>query len=202
MSRILGEDGPPHKRTMFGLNEYKGNRLFEIREHYLNKRKGEFQPTKKGVNLNRDKFLELKRVIDSNLEEILEWLRLGAVTDGVHRYQIAQEEAKQRGFRLTRDVEIEEISDFRDNHLFHVAHQGSKDVVTINLSHPFAQAISIEEIERSNPQEIRELFASVIASYARSRSLLLGASASNPEILFEQSEFDWTEFLRGSIEET
>jgi len=74
-------------------------------------------------------------------------------------------------------------------------------VVRINNSHPFAQAISIEEIERSTPQEIRELFASVIASYARSRSLLLGASASNPEILFEQSEFDWTEFLRGSIEE-
>lgn len=202
MIRTLGEDGPPHKRTMFGLNEYKENRLFEIREHYLNKKTGEFQPTRRGVNLNRDKFLELKRVIDIYDDEIMAWLRLRAVSDGVHRYQIAQEEAKQRGFRLTRDVEIEEVDNFRDNHLFHVSHEGSKDVVTINLAHPFAQAISIEEIERSTPGEIRELFASVIASYARSRSLLLGASASNPEILFEQSEFDWTEFLRGSIEES
>ena len=201
MDRILGEDGPPHKRTMFGLNDYKNNRLFEIREHYLSRKTGEFQATRKGVNLNRDKFLELKRVIDTHHEDIMAWLRIGHVSEGVLRYQIAQEEAKQRGFRLTRDVEIKEISDFRDNHLFHVSHQGSKDVVTINISHPFAQAISIEEIEKSTPSEIREMFGSVIAAYARSRSLLLGAPASNPELLFEQAEFDWTEFLRDNIEE-
>ena len=65
-------------------------------------------------------------------------------TDDVLRYQQAQEEALKKNFRVVGNVELTEVNNFRQ-HLFHVKHQGGKDIVELNISHPFAQAISKEE---------------------------------------------------------
>ena len=198
--KILGEDGPSRKRKRFYLNLYEGHRLFGIREFYIDKQ-GTFKPTRKGINLNRDNFMELKRVLDRDEQLILDWLRIGHIPDDVLRYQQAQEEALKKNFRVVGDVELTEVNNFRDQHLFHVKHQGGKDIVELNISHPFAKAISEEEISRSSPSEIRDLFARIFAAYARSRSLLLNSGVSQPEILFEQTEFDWSEFTREFVTE-
>ena len=102
MDKILGEDGPPRRRARFGLNEFKGNRLFEIREFYL--KEGEFHPTRKGINLNRNRYMELQRIINSYDEEIRTFLSIGTVDEGLLRYQQAQEEAKKSNFRLVNDM--------------------------------------------------------------------------------------------------
>lgn len=207
VDRILGEDGPEHRRIRFTIRDFETNRLFDIRKHYLPKKpdpltgKREFKPTTKGMSLTRDNFMELKRVLEAHSEDILEFLRIGEVSEEMLRYHQAELEAKEKHFRLANDVEIREVDNFRDSHLFHVSHQGAKDVVELNTSHPFAKAISLEEIANSSPEEIRELFATMMATFARARSLLLGASASNPEILFEQTEFDWSKFLESYVEE-
>jgi len=158
-------------------------------------------PKRQGINLNRDSFMELKRVLENYDKEILEFLRIGHIPEEMLRYHQAEQQAMEKGFRLANDVEITEVNNFRDSHMFHVTHQGRKDIVELNTSHPFAKAMSIDEIAKSSPEEIRDLFASILAAYSRSRTLLLGASASNPEILFEQAEFDWSEFLKKYIEE-
>lgn len=205
--KILGEDGPPGNRVRFRIHEFKGNRLLDIRKFYLSKKpnpvtgKREFMPKRQGINLNRDSFMELKRVLENHDKEILEFLRIGYIPEEMLRYHQAELQAMEKGFRLANDVEILEVNNFRDSHLFHVSHKGARDIVEVNTSHPFAKAISIEEIEKSTPEEIRELFATIFAAYSRSRALLLGASASNPEILFEQTEFDWSKFLENYIEE-
>ncbi len=205
--KILGEDGPPGNRVRFRIHEYEGNRLLDIRKFYLAKRpnphtgKREFMPKRQGINLNRDSFMELKRVLDNHDKEILEFLKIGHIPEEMLRYHQAELQAMEKGFRLANNVEITEVNNFRDSHMFHVSHQGSKDIVELNTKHPFARAISVEEISKSSPEEIRELFATVLAAYSRSRSLLLGASASNPEILFEQAEFDWSRFLENYVEE-
>jgi len=205
--KILGEDGPPSNRVRFRIHEYEGNRLFDIRKFYLSKKpnshtgKRDFMPKRQGINLNRDSFMELKRVLENYDKEILEYLRIGHIPEEMLRYHQAELQAMEKGFRLANDVEITEKDNFRDSHMFHVNHQGAKDIVELNTSHPFARAISVEEIAKSTPEEIRGLFASILAAYSRSRTLLLGASASNPEILFEQSEFDWSKFLENYIEE-
>lgn len=208
MDRILGEDGPPHRRIRFTIRDFEDNRLFDIRKHYLPRKpdpltgKRDFRPTKQGISLTRDNFVELKQILESYNDDILEFLRIGQVSEEMLRYHQAELEAKEKNFRLANDVEIREVDNFRDSHLFHVSHQGAKDVVELNTSHPFAKAISLGEIANSSPEEIRELFATMMATFARARSLLLGASASNPEILFEQTEFDWSKFLGSYIEET
>lgn len=205
--KILGEDGPPGNRVRFRIHEYEGNRLFDIRKFYLSKKpnshtgKRDFMPKRQGINLNRDSFMELKRVLENYDKEILEYLRIGHIPEEMLRYHQAELQAMEKGFRLANDVEITEKDNFRDSHMFHVNHQGAKDIVELNTSHPFARAISVEEIAKSTPEEIRGLFASILAAYSRSRTLLLGAAASNPEILFEQSEFDWSKFLENYIEE-
>jgi len=199
--KILGEEGTERKRSRFYLNLYEGHRLFGLREFYFHKKEGEFKPTRKGINLNRDTFMELKRVLDKDEELILDWLRIGHIPDDILRYQQAQEEALKKNFRVVGDVELTEVNHFRDQHLFHVQHQGGKDIVELNISHPFAKAISEEELAKMSPGEIRDLFARIFASYARARSLLLGSGTSQPEILFEQTEFDWSEFAKEFIVE-
>ena len=198
--RILGEEGPEGNRTRFILNPFKGNRLLDIRKYYRDKKTGDFRPTSKGINLNRDTFMELKRVLDRDEETILEWLRIGHVPEEVLRYQQAQEEAKKKNFRLVGRVSIEEVNNFRDRKMFDVRHEGGHDIVELNSSHPFVQAISVDEIAAMNAEEIRGLFARLLAAFGRSRTLLIGGGASEPEILFEQSVFDWSEFSGEFIE--
>ena len=84
--------------------------------------------------------------------------------------------------------------------MFDVRHEGGHDIVELNSSHPFVQAISVDEIAAMNPEEIRGLFARLLAAFGRSRTLLIGGGASEPEILFEQSVFDWSEFSGEFIE--
>ena len=202
VDRILGEEGPPRNRTRFTLTEYEGNPLFDIRKYYFARNSSEFKPTRKGIALNRDTFMELNRVLNAHNQDIMEYLSIGHIPEEMLRYQQANEEAKQKNFRLANEVEIEEVNDFRDEHLFHVKHRGGKDTVELNISHPFAKAISESEIEKSTPEEIRHMFASMIAAFARARSLLLNSPASNPEILFDHTEFDWSSFVRKYVEET
>jgi hypothetical protein len=199
MDKILGEDGPPNRRARFGLNEFKGNHLFEIREFYL--KQGEFLPTKKGINLNRNRYMELQRIINTFDDEIRTFLNIGEVDEGLLRYQQAQEEAKKANFRLVNDMVEEQVNKLPDGHLFDVKHEGAKDRVRISSSHPFAKATSDEELAALSPSDIRKLLLSMIAAYSRARSLLLHAPASSPEILFEQLEYDWSKFLGRYVEE-
>ena len=192
--RILGEEGPERNRTRFYLNSYEGNRLLDIRKFYRDRKTGDFKPKRQGINLNRDTFMELKRVLDRDEDLILDWLRIGHVPEEVLRYQQAQEEAKKKNFRLVGEVDIEEVNNFRDLKMFDVRHEGGRDIVELNSAHAFVQSISEEELAKMTPTEIRGLFARVFAAFGRSRTLLLGGGASEPEILFEQSVFDWSEF--------
>jgi len=144
--------------------------------------------------------MELKRVLDRDEDLILEWLRIGHVPEEVLRYQQAQEEAKKKNFRLVGEVDVEEVNNFRDRKMFDVRHQGGRDIVELNTAHPFVQSISEEELANMEPAEIRGLFARLLAAFGRSRTLLLGGGASEPEILFEQSVFDWSEFTAEFVE--
>jgi len=198
--RILGEEGPERNRTRFYLNSYEGNRLLDIRKFYRDRKTGDFKPKRQGINLNRDTFMELKRVLDRDEDLILEWLRIGHVPEEVLRYQQAQEEAKKKNFRLVGEVDIEEVNNFRDLKMFDVRHEGGRDIVELNSAHAFVQSISEEELAKMTPTEIRGLFARVFAAFGRSRTLLLGGGASEPEILFEQSVFDWSEFTAEFVE--
>ena len=197
--RILGEEGPEGNRTRFILNLFKGNRLLDIRKYYRDKKTGEFKPKRQGINLNRDTFMELKRVLDRDEDLILEWLRIGHVPEEVLRYQQAQEEAKRKNFRLVGDVDIEEINNFRDRKMFDVRHEGGKDIVELNIAHPFVQSISEEELAKMTPEEMR-IVCTPSCFFWGSRTLLMKSGASEPEILFEQSVFDWSEFTAEFIE--
>lgn len=200
-SELLGEHGPARKRTRFYLNLFEGNRLFAIREHYLDRKTGDLKPTRKGINLNRDCFMELKRVLDREEESILKWLRVGHIPEEVLRYQQLQEEAKRKNFHLVGDVEIQETNNFRDNRLFYDRHEGGKTIIEFNISHPFARAISEEELDKMSSKEIRGLFARLLAGYSKSRVLLLSSGVSEPKTLFEHNEYDWSEFTSRYIEE-
>ena len=199
--KILGEEGPSRKRTRFYLNEYEGHHLFAIREFYIDRKSGEFRPTRKGINLNRDTFMELQRVMTKHEDDVMNWLRIGHIPEEILRYQQLQEEARKKNFHIVGDVDVIETYDSRSKNLFFDQHKGSKTIIELNTSHPFAKAISIDELSKSSPEEIQGLFARLLASYSKSRTMLLGTGVSEPRILFEQNEFDWSQFASKYVEE-
>ena len=205
----LGEDGPDWNKMKVSLNTYKGHHLLQIGKWYKDKkvdpntgkREDRPKPGRQGVSLNRDNVMELKRVFDQEYEAIESYLAIGHVPDAILRYYQAEEEAKKKGFRLRNEVEIKENSDHHYKSLFEVKHKGSTDEVIISNNHPFAKAISEAEIAASTPEEIRELFAVMMACFARTTALLLGASYSTTNIVFAKLEDDWSNFLASYIEE-
>lgn len=199
--KILGEEGPSRKRTRFYLNEYEGHHLFGIREFYIDRKSGEFRPTRKGINLNRDSFMELQRVMTKHEDDVMNWLRIGHIPDEILRYQQLQEEARKKNFHIVGDVDVIETNDSRSKNLFFDQHKGSKTIIELNTAHPFAKAISIDELSKSSPEEIQGLFARLLASYSKSRTMLLGTGVSEPRILFEQNEFDWSQFASQYVKE-
>ncbi|KAJ3067520.1 hypothetical protein HDU98_009272 [Podochytrium sp. JEL0797] len=50
------------------LGEFKGFRYADIREFYEEKGTGEWKPGKKGITLNKNELIELKKVIDTLIE--------------------------------------------------------------------------------------------------------------------------------------
>ena len=114
---------------------------------------------------------------------------------------IAEEEARKKNFHIVGDVDIIEVNDFRSKNLFFDQHKGSKTIIELNTSHPFAKAITIDELSKSTPEEIQALFARLLASYSKSRTMLLGTGVSEPRILFEQNEFDWSQFASQYVKE-
>ena len=196
-NRILGEEGPGTKPNKVLSHLRRQSPLHW--KFYRNERAGISSPLKK-ASTSTGHVQELKRVLDRDEDLILEWLRIGHVPEEVLRYQQAQEEAKKKNFRLVGEVDLEEVNNFRDRKMFDVRHQGGRDIVELNTAHPFVQSISEEELTNMEPAEIRGLFARLLAAFGRSRTLLLGGGASEPEILFEQSVFDWSEFTAEFVE--
>ena len=94
----------------------------------------------------------------------------------------------------------ERVDKLPDGHLFDVKHEGVESGAHQQPS-PVRQIDQRRGTLSTKPSRTRKLLLSMIAAYSRARSLLLHAPASNPEILFEQLEFDWSKFLARYIEE-
>ena len=194
--QILAEDGPDRKKLIIGKKEYKNHRFLELRYYFFDKVTQEFMPTKKGIALTRSNYLTVKKVIDKNHEQVLDWLGVGYVPEHVEKNFKAQEEA-YRSVQFTsgsveHNIEIKE----KDPNFFEARHIGGKNVVTFNGSHPMSK--KIDELIKSGEigQKAVRLVAEMIATYSVAKSRLMDSPSSHPEILFEQLEYDWSEYLK------
>lgn len=194
---ILAEDGPKHKKLIVKMEEYKGNQLLDLRYYYFDNDKSEFLPTRKGVMLTRSNYLTVKKVIEKNHEQVMDWLGVGYLPDYIANRQQAQEEAYKSSQHLDHETVVATEDLARDPNFFNVEHLGGLNRVTINEAHPWIRRM-LNYIESGDigPKGV-ELIAEMLAAYSSAKMHLYESPSIHPEVLFEQLEYDWAGFLKG-----
>lgn len=198
--RVLVEDGPPAKRLVVQLKNFEATRLLDMRYWYQDKKSGEFRPTAKGVSLTRKNFLTLKRVVDEQSEEILDWLSLSYVPAHVTEYE-ARQDAKLDELRNTAPpMEVSVEANRRSSAFFEVRHEGGKAEVVLNEAHPFISAF-LDAASRGDAAATRELLAKLLLCHDRAADGLAHAATTHASVLLDQLEFDWGQMLKSSVKD-
>ena len=193
---ILAEDGSAYKKLIVKLKEYEGHRLLELRYHYFDKKKHEFFPTKKGIALTKSNYLTVKKVIEKNHEQVMDWLGVGYVPEHIARNQQAQEEAYQEIEYSSGAVEVKAESYARDPDFFKCNHEGGKIKIAFNTAHPISLEIMDLLNSKKEGEKAVKIIASLLAAYSSAKHRLANSPSAHPEILFEQLEYDWAEYLK------
>ena len=194
MSRVLDEHGTARSRKVFALNEFNGVRYFEIEEHFLNRKEGEWRK-KKGVSLNRDTYRILHSLVQQRHEDIMTWIGIGYVPEDVSRYAELQEAAMETNKTTGHALEVGTYSEDRDSRFFTVSHEGGADIVRFNDTHPmFAHVADLTP-------DAQKLVAQILQSFSRAKALLADTPAFDPGALFMHLEEDWSRFLRDASKE-
>ena len=193
---VLAEDGPASKKLIIKLGEYKGHRLFELRFHYFNKKEQDFTPTRKGLSLTRSNYLTVKKVIEKNHEQVMDWLGVSYVPQHVEENQVAQEKAYKETEYSSGEVCFKTKKYFRDPDFFKAQHEGGQTTVIFNEEHPFFNSISDILVSGEIGEKAIAMIASMLVAYSTAKLRLKDSPSSHPEILFEQLEYDWSEYLK------
>ena len=72
-NRMIASTGTESNLTVYGLNVFKGRKLFDIRKCYKNA-ENEIVHTKKGISLNENSFSILLKLLTQESNTIEDWL--------------------------------------------------------------------------------------------------------------------------------
>ncbi len=196
-TKYLAEDGPKNKHLVIQLNEYEENRFLDLRYFYFDKKDQEYKPTRKGISLTKSNYLMVKKVVEKNHEEVMDWLGVGYVPEHVEKYQKEQEEqAEQIKYMSIGDIDLYFENEKRDPGFFRVEYMGGSNHLYINEGHPTGASLSRMLKNKAITDEMLKMFSSILFLYAKSRDSLKGTVSIDPEVLFEQLEYDWANHLK------
>lgn len=197
MSKYLAEDGLKSKHLVIQLNEFEDNRFLDMRYFYFDKKDKEYKPTRKGISLTKSNYLMMKKVVEKNHEEVMDWLGVGYVPEHVAEYQDKQEEQVE----LVKYMSIGKLDLFfeyekRDPSFFRIDYLGGQNKLYINEGHPFGEKLSSIIKNENRNEELVHLLMNLLLMYSKSKDGLSGTVSIDPEVLFEQLEYDWANFLK------
>lgn len=158
---VLCEEGPDKKKLRITLHEYKGTPLLQLRYFYVDKKSGETKPTKNGIAITRNRYLDLVETIDRNRESIADYLA-GDVIEGTALTSLSQLKAQT----AERACSISKISvkkqPGRLAELFETSFQGGTAELAINSNHEFLD--EIDPTDSATDLTLRALVALDLAS--------------------------------------
>jgi hypothetical protein len=197
MSKYLAEDGPKSKHLVIQLNEFDDNRFLDMRYFYFDKNDQEYKPTRKGISLTKSNYLMMKKVVEKNHEEVMDWLGVGYVPEHVTEYQKQQEEqAKLVRYMTVGKLELFFENEKRDPGFFRVETLGGQSQLYINEAHVFGNKLASTIKNNNSDNSIIHLILNLLLMYDKSKDGLKGTVSIDPEVLFEQLEYDWANFLK------
>ena len=187
---ILSEGGADKKRLRFSLKEYKGVPLLDIRYFYRD-REGGFSPTRKGVSISRNRYLDFKTVIEEHHETINAYLAKEnvAVDGGLRSKEHAARKATSVG-----EV-IATIENLQGGSFYEAEHHGSTIKIKLNARHPCASGASPTSARGRNLAKFAAAFdvAASLASDSESIEVLDAIERLKSELARQLSNMTWTD---------
>lgn len=142
---VLAEGGTPKKRLRIALQHFEDQPLLNIRYYYEDKQ-GEMQPTKKGVSISRNRYLDLVETIEKHHDSIADYLDNGVINDDLSSWAHRTKHALANvGAVETIDFEVGPIPG-RD--VGEVNYQGGRAKIVLNSKHDYVN--SLQEATNAN----------------------------------------------------
>lgn len=124
--------------TKISFSIFKGKKLLDIRKWFQSKNTGDLEPSKKGISLNKDTFINLFKLLEDKDKSIIDWFdsrdtqpEKKLMDDLIKRSEkIREEQLKKKEFTIKRG----KIS---DRSFFKIIANGEKRDVVLNDDHPF-----------------------------------------------------------------
>ena len=127
---VLSEAGPPRKRLKISLQEYEGTPLLQIRYFYEDK-DGNLRPTKQGIAITRNRYLDIADAVQKNHELIADFL-----SGGVDGLSFESRLVKEKSAQAMVHSPVKKISvaseRLRRSELFAVEFSGSLAKIVVN----------------------------------------------------------------------
>ena len=182
-------------RHVVSLDEFKGVKLFSIRQWYVDKATSEWRPTTKGISLSEEKFNFVLRAIKDHEDEIRQWLQ----DDNSTHAKVWQEHQKQRVYGnqamfKRRFYEVNKEA-WKSPEFFRVEAEGGKDRLVLNIEHPLiALLLELTSTNQESPSSLTalsHLFEILLLSFARTQRLFNEGQMLDQESFFEIVMSNW-----------
>ena len=133
---ILVEGGSPKKRLRISLQQFEKQPLLNIRYYYEDPQ-GEMKPTRKGVSITRNRYIDLADAIEKHNEAILAYLESSIVGQDFSSWDYIAAQAHLKSSPIST-INIS-TSSFRGRDISQVTYEGGKVSVLLNITDPFVK---------------------------------------------------------------
>ena len=179
------------------LSYYKSSSIIDIRRYYLDKKSGEYLPTKKGIALQQRNFSLLLDALRESEKEINRWF---TSSESVALQEAAESlvkrvEAQEAQMRSAGPV-VSLKDSWRSPNFFEVSSEGASERLVYNERHPlYKQYLSDSDSNDSEFEEGRvipaEILDKLLVSYHKAKIMLEGGGDQDPGLLFSALEYEW-----------
>ena len=156
---------------------------------------------RKGIALTKSYYLNVKELIDDHHEQILDWLGVTYVPENIQKYSDDQENALNVLEFLTGEINSSIKFSKNDNMFYQSNFLGNLEKIIYNKNHPFTEELDKLSSESVENKLLKSLIDALIIAYEKSKMKFADTPVSNPSILFENLERNWSEYLKRYIEE-
>lgn len=186
---ILLQIGSKSNPLVVNLHLYEGHRLVDIRRYFLEKATGSLKPTKKGINLNHDNFVDIRKLFQHKGDEIAKWLESGddQTLQVVREAFRVRSEAEEREARRSRPYE-QVSAHLRTAQFFKAESHGGNDKIEFNEDHAYLKSL---DSGTSSSQAVRQALGVVLIAYYRAKLRFPGDIEMDSKMLFEMLEYEW-----------
>lgn len=124
--------------TKLSFSVFKGRKLLDIRKWFQSKDTGDLEPSKKGISLNKDTFINLYKLLEDKDKSIINWFETSdyqpekkMMEELIKKSEkIRQEQLKKKEFTI-------KSGKINDRSFFKIEANGDKREVFLNENHPF-----------------------------------------------------------------